>query len=110
MDQDDMWGQYIIIDLEEGKKEKTNNKYIKYTNYKKNNNRTINISIMDSIDEDDEKWNNMEMGICDDSDDENYLNRYKEEETIMDKMRGICNLTWVMCITLIKRPYEMKMD
>jgi hypothetical protein len=109
----DMWGQYIIIDMDEEEKqekkcEKNNKytKYTKYTNYKKSYNQKLkNVSRMDCIDE---EWSNMEMGICDDE--RNYLIPHGKNETLMEVMYNICNITWIMCTTLINSPHEMKMD
>ena len=112
----DMWGQYIIIDMDEEEKQQKKcekkcekkNKYTKYTNYKKSFNKKLrNVSRMDCIDE--EEWSNMEMGVCGD-DERNYLIPHGKKETLMDVMRSICAITWIMCTTLINRPYEMKID
>jgi len=113
----DMWGQYIIIDMDEEEKQEKKcekkNKYTKYTNYKKSFNKKLrNVSRMDCIDE--EEWSNMEMGnmemgLCGD-DERNYLIPHGKKETLMDVMRSICTITWIMCSTLINRQYEMKID
>ena len=118
MEAGDTWGQYIIIDIDEEIKIQKN-KCDKPNKFRrKKEERIRNNSWMGCIEEDvdEEEYANMEMGISSDDvdieeydeDDINYVINDKSE-TIMDTMSNICNITWIICTTLIKNPYEMKM-
>ena len=116
---DDMWGQYIIID----NIEEDNNSKIKYNkwenkwenkwgNNKWGNNKwlkNVSTSTMCRIEE--EEWNDMGISERLDIDDDEYLLREGKEETVMGMMRNICNITWILCTTIIHhRPYKLRVE
>lgn len=78
----DMWGQYIIIDMDEEEKEqKKCEKKNKCTKY---NQKLRNISKLDCIDEESSY------------DERNNVISNDKNETLMDIVYSICTITWVM--------------
>jgi hypothetical protein len=106
---DDMWGQYIIIDnIDEDNNSKI--KYNKCENNKWENKwlKNVSTSALGRIEE--EEWNDMGISERLDIYDDEYLLREGKEETVMGMMRNICNITWILCTTLIHRPYKLRVE